>query len=337
MIEVNTIKNIPEISAQWSVADYIGTFKVRSALGRKAYLVKPGLYKIGNPDEKSEVFVSANYKLSFDILRKNLSGLNSWVLVLDTKGINVWCAAGKGTFGTTELIRKINSSKLPDIVNHRRLILPQLSAPGICGHEVKEKTGFKVIFGPVRASDIKPFLESGLKASESMRTVRFRFWDRLILTPVEIFTSLKYFAMVIVFFYILSGFSSGGYYINMAIKQGLTSAILVTAAYLSGTFLTPILLPWLPFRFFAAKGMIMSGVIFLILIFLKVVDLNGFLTIGWFLLSLGIASFLAMNFTGASTFTSLSGVKKEMRIFVPVQVIFSSAGLLLVILSSILL
>jgi hypothetical protein len=337
MSEVMTINNVPEISTQWSHADYIGTLKVRSALGRKRYLVKPGLYKIGNPNKKSEVFISANYKLSFDILRKNLSGIDSWVLVLDTKGINVWCAAGKGTFGTAELIRRINSSKLYDLVNHRRLILPQLSAPGISGHSVKEKTGFKVIFGPVRASDIKQFLESGYKASEPMRTVRFSFRDRLILTPVEMFNSIIYLAFVIVFFFILSGLSSEGYFFNMAIKQGITSAILIIAAYLSGAFLTPILLPWLPFRYFAAKGMIMSGVTFLMLIFTKVVDLNLFLTIGWFLISLGIASFLAMNFTGASTFTSLSGVKKEMRIFVPVQVLFSSTGLLLIILSNFLL
>jgi hypothetical protein len=77
----------------------------------------------------------------------------------------------------------------------------------------------------------------------------------------------------------------------------------------------------------------MSGIIFLVLIFTDVIDLNLLLTVGWFLISLGIASFLAMNFTGASTFTSLSGVKKEMRIFVPVQIVFFSTGLLIVILS----
>jgi len=333
MCETKTINNSSEISTEWSWIDYYGALKVRTALGRKSYLVKPGLYRIGNPHDKSEVFVSANYKLSFDILRKNLSGMDSWILVLDTKGINVWCAAGKGTFGTAELTRQIESNNLKKLVSHKRLILPQLSAPGISAHSVREKTGFKVIFGPIRASDIKLFLASKLKASESMRTVRFSFKDRLILTPVEISNSLIHLLFVLVLFFVLSGISSTGYSFTNAINQGITSSIYIIAAYISGAFLTPVLLPWIPFRYFAAKGMIMSCAIFLILIFIVIGDLNLFLTIGWFLISLAIASFLSMNFTGASTFTSLSGVKKEMRVFIPIQVIFSSIGLLIIIFS----
>ena len=80
MCETKTINNFSEISTEWSYIDYAGTLKVRTALGRKSYLVKPGIYKIGNPHTKSEVFVSANYKLSFDILRKNLSGMDSFLL-----------------------------------------------------------------------------------------------------------------------------------------------------------------------------------------------------------------------------------------------------------------
>ena len=70
-----------------------------------AYTVEPGLYSVGNPGNDSPVLVSANYKLTFDVLRRNLAGLNCWLLILDTKGINVWCAAGKGTFGTDELTK----------------------------------------------------------------------------------------------------------------------------------------------------------------------------------------------------------------------------------------
>lgn len=67
------------------------------------YTIDPGLYALGNPDESSPVLVTANYKLTFDRLRQSLPKLDAWVLVLDTKGINVWCAAGKGTFGTGEV------------------------------------------------------------------------------------------------------------------------------------------------------------------------------------------------------------------------------------------
>ena len=44
----------------------------------------------------------------------------------------------------------------------------------------------------------------------------------------------------------------------------------------------------------------------------------------WFFLIPSISAFLAMNFTGASTYTSLSGVVKEMAFAMPLQ----AAGLL---------
>jgi acetyl-CoA decarbonylase/synthase complex subunit gamma len=52
-------------------------------------------------------------------------------------------------------------------------------------------------------------------------------------------------------------------------------------------------------------------------------------TISWFLIITAISSFLAMNFTGSSTYTSLSGVKKEMKISVPFQIGFAFIGLVL--------
>ena len=111
----------------------------------------PGLYAVGEPDRESDVFVTANYKLSFDILRRELKGLNAWIIVLDTKGINVWCAAGKGTFGTNELINRINEINLHNVVSHRRIIIPQLGAVGVNARIVHQRTGFRVYFGPVHA------------------------------------------------------------------------------------------------------------------------------------------------------------------------------------------
>ena len=113
------------------------------------------------PGSGSDVFVSANYKLSFDILRAALKGLDAWVLVLDTKGINVWCAAGKGTFGTDELIRRISEAALERVVSHTRVIVPQLGAPGVSASAVQRATGFRVHYGPVEARDIREYLAAG--------------------------------------------------------------------------------------------------------------------------------------------------------------------------------
>ena len=47
---------------------------------------------------------------------------------------------------------------------------------------------------------------------------------------------------------------------------------------------------------------------------------------GWILLILAVSSFLAMNFTGASTYTSPSGVRREMRVAVPMQIACTIIG-----------
>ncbi len=95
---------VPRVPAQLTLTDKLGALKVRFGIGRDDYKVTPGLYKIGNPDSQSDVLLSANYKLSFDMLRKELDGMNLWMLVVDTKGVNVWCAAGKGNFGTDDIM-----------------------------------------------------------------------------------------------------------------------------------------------------------------------------------------------------------------------------------------
>ena len=174
--------------------------QARMGYRRMQHIVPPGLYCIGAPSKASPVFVSANYTLSFDSLRSNLQGMDALILVLDTKGVNVWCAAGKGTFGTDELISKIRSSGLAEKVDHRRLILPQLGAPGVAAHVVKKETGFTVEYGPVRARDIPDYMRMG-KVTPEMRTVTFPLRDRAELVPVEIVQSLKYLlpAMVLLF------------------------------------------------------------------------------------------------------------------------------------------
>ena len=182
---------IKEVSTQLSLGDHLGAWKVRWGIGRMTYTVDPGLYAIGKPDETSPVLVSANYKLTFDNLRKELNGLDCWLLILDTKGVNVWCAAGKGTFGTDELVSQIAKNGLDQVVSHRELVLPQLGAVGVNAHEVQKRSEFSVLYGPVRAADLREYLTSGYQATGDMRTVRFTTLDRLVLTPVELTNALK--------------------------------------------------------------------------------------------------------------------------------------------------
>jgi len=321
------------INASWSLNDYLGALRVRTSLNRNNYTVEPGLYAIGHPGVNSEVLVTSNYKLTLDVLRRDVKGLDLWLLVLDTKGVNVWCAAGKGTFGTKELIHQIESTGIKNRIEHKRIIVPQLGAPGIAAHEVKGATGLNVKYGPVRSKDIKHYLAHNRTADAEMRRVNFTFTDRLKLTPVEVVYSSKYLFMALAFVLLIAGFN--GIYFSKAqfLSYALPYAISIIAAFFSGTVIGPLLLPVLPFRNFALKG-VFSGLLVWLLIFLGVYRAEfSFVQIGFLFASLTAGSFFTMNFTGASTYTSLSGVLKEMKYAVPAQIATGAAGIIALVIS----
>ncbi len=328
--EIRTPKGIvPVVSTYLHFKDILGAWKVRWGIGRMNYKINPGLYAVGKPDHTSPVLVSANYKLTFDALRKELSGMDCWILILDTKGINVWCAAGKGTFGTSELIGRIAKTRLPGIVSHRRLILPQLGAPGVSAHEVTKQTGFSVVYGPVRAKDIKAFLDSGFKATQEMRTVKFTMRDRLVLTPMELVSAIKFSLMVFGVLFLLNLFVTRPF--------GLADLIAYMGAIITGTVITPIFLPVIPGRAFAWKGWLMGLLWTLGFIWYSGWFVPGslLLAIGYLLVLPSLSAYLAMNFTGSSTYTSFSGVIKEMKTAVPLIAVSSGVGLVLLLINSI--
>ncbi len=226
-----------------SAADRFDHLQARLGWKRAEHMVRPGIYRVGRPTPESPVLVSANYTLSFDALRTSLAGIDAYILVLDTFGINVWCAAGKGTFGTDELVGRIASTGLDDVVSHRELIVPQLGATGIAGHLVKERSGFKVRFGPVRAADIPAYLQEK-KATPEMRLVRFDVADRLLVVPVELVHAVLPIAAIAVAAFFLSG---------------LLGCLAVITAGLAGLVLFPMLLPWIPGRDFSAKGFLLGA------------------------------------------------------------------------------
>ena len=297
------------------------------------YTIDPGLYALGNPDERSAVLVTANYKMSFDKLRGELPNRNLWILVLDTKGINVWCASGKGTFGTDELVGRIETSGLSKVVSHRELILPQLSGPGVAAHHVKKLSGFRVIYGPIRAKDLPAFLDNGLEAPPDMRLKTFTISERIVLIPLELVQALRAGVIIILILFLVSVLGRlGGGWAN-ALSHGLFSAVAILTAILTGAVLTPVLLPWLPGRAFSLKGFTLGLLAAIILTAFRwgdwITGAGRLETLAWLLLIPALSAYLAMNFTGASTYTSLSGVKKEMRWALPLQIGAGMIGIIL--------
>jgi hypothetical protein len=320
---------IPVVKTNLFYKDYFGAVMVRWGINRNNFRIKPGIYAVGNPNDSADVFVTANYKLSFDHVRKNLSGINGWILVLDTKGVNVWCAAGKGTFSTSELVSMIRQVSLDNLVIHKRLILPQLGATGVASYKVKEETGFSVHFGPVRASDIKKFISNGYRADKEMRRVTFKFKDRVTLIPNDFIYGKFYLLGALSVIFLISGLSAEGISFRDFSNKGAPALLNVFFAYISGIVITPIWLPYIPGRPFSLKGFYTGAIVFIILLALNFAGNDIAEIFSWFFIITAISSFLAMNFTGSTTYTSLSGVKKEMKYSLPLQIGFALTGIIL--------
>jgi hypothetical protein len=297
-------------------------FLARVGYKRAWHRVEPGLYRLGSPTPESAVFVTGNYTLSFDALRAALAGVDAFILVLDTFGVNVWCAAGKGTFGTRELIHRVQDTKLDEVVTHRILILPQLGAPGVAAHEVKKGTGFRVEYGPIRADDLPEYLKTHTATLE-MRTMRFPLRDRAVLIPVD---------LVGLFWPILgaglAGFLLGGWWFTLA----------AIVSILAGNILFPLLLPWLPFREFSLKGFFL-GIIVMLPFALQKIQTSPdrstlfFVSLAALLLVFpAVTAFVSLNFTGSTPFTSKTGVRLEMKRYIPVMAWTSGIGLVLTLL-----
>lgn len=308
---------ITPVSSTLTSRDTRGHVLARLGQDRSGHRVPPGLYSVGSPGPGSPVIVTANYTLSFDAVRASLGDLDTYILVLDTKGINVWCAAGKGTFGTEELVTRIHKTGLSSVVNHHRLILPQLGAPGVAAHEVHKATGFHVEYGPVRAADLPEFLRERV-ATPEMRKVKFDLRDRIVLIPVELRSAALYAIIAAIALWFAGGW---------------LPAMGFLAAVLAGTVVFPVLLPYLPTADFSTKGLALGIIVatpFAALAFLTSqgtplwVGVTAVISI-LFTLPI-ITAYLALNFTGCTPYTSRTGVKREIYLYIPYMAGFAAIG-----------
>ena len=302
------------------VGDRLGAWRVRWGIGRDDYRVEPGLYALGEPAASSPVLVTANYKLTFDELRSSLAGVAAWLLVIDTRGINVWCAAGKGTFCADEVARVVHETPLAEIVEHRRLVLPQLSAPGVAAHKVKEACGFRVTFGPVRAADLPAFLAAGMKADEEMRRVTFDLRERAVVVP-EVLSVAWNRRMLLAYAGVMAASSLGrdGVSLRRGLRDGSPAIGAAWLALLAGGAVTPLAMPYLPGRAFSGKGALVGGLLGAAATATLGRRLSPAAKLALLAGVTAASSYTAMDFTGSSTITSPSGVEAEMRKALPLQ------------------
>ena len=316
--------NAPMLSSTLTWRDTLKRWSLRWGIGRGTSAVVPGLYRVGEPTPASPVVVTCNYRMTVDIVRRDLAGVDVWLLVLDTFGINVWCAAGKKSFGTDELVRRIFATHLADRVEHETLILPQLGAVGVAAHKVRQLTGYRVVWGPVRSADLRAFIADDLAATPQMRAVTFTFAERMALTPMEVVPSLRYGLWAVPLLVVLAvlGASIGRRsFVPLAALMAIFPSVAMFAlAVFAGGVLVPALLPWTPGRAFTVKGAVLGAAASLAALVALPGMLGGQSAWGWAAVVLAVsaaASYLGVNFTGSTPYTSPSGVEDELRRAIP--------------------
>jgi ubiquinone/menaquinone biosynthesis C-methylase UbiE len=204
--------------------------------------VRPGLYAIGQPDRASPVLVTGNFDLTVRRLVQAIDGaVDAWILVADSAGINVWCAAGGGYFTAEKVIAAVKSSRLDEVVDHHALVLPQLCANGVDGWRIRREIGWGVHWGPAKAVNIPAYLDEGRKKTDAMRWVRFPAKDRMEMVTVTLgFYALLILVPVVIFW------------------RGLFWPIAISLLGLS--YFYGLVLPWLPGRDGLAKSVPLAAI-----------------------------------------------------------------------------
>jgi NAD-dependent dihydropyrimidine dehydrogenase PreA subunit len=165
---------------------------------------RTGLIRIGSPDRDAPVFLTGNFRLTVERVRhvlEGVDGLDAWLLVANSGGVNVWCAASGGMLTNHGVVSVLKTSGIGALVDHRRVILPQLAATGVEGREVLVKTGWHVVWGPVDARAIPAFLDNDLRKSREMKTVRFPWPQRVEMAVAWAFPISAVFALLALLFW----------------------------------------------------------------------------------------------------------------------------------------
>ena len=187
-------------------------------------------------------------------------------------------------------------------------------------------------YGPVEARDLKAYLAAGGKATPEMRRVRFTLADRLVLTPMEVLPAAKKYPVFAAAVLLTMGLQPSGILFRDAWQQGWPLLLQGLAAVIAGALITPALLPWVPGRSFAVKGWIVGFVTAGLLARIAAPPAGStavFATVVTLLFFPLLSSYIALQFTGSTTFTSMSGTKKELRVFLPVYLAGAAATVVL--------
>jgi ubiquinone/menaquinone biosynthesis C-methylase UbiE len=275
--------------------DYAANVACELSLYSTFFRVEPGLYRAGSPGPESPLFVTANFTLTFNLVRRALRGLDAYLLVIDTRGINVWCAAGGGKFSTREVALSHRAFRLAEVPHRRPAVLPQLAATGVATYKLREEFGVAAAYGPVYARDIRAYVAAGFRKAPAMRRVDWGLAKRLEVTW---------------FFALMNGALVA---LPLAVFHRLYSPLAVAAAA-AISLAVGALFPWLPTRLYAVKGLAAGALVAVPLLTYKWLSGAGAARLGAWAAFLAFAGILlGLEFSGNTSVSSPSQVKQEFK------------------------
>jgi hypothetical protein len=136
---------------------------------------------------------------------------------------------------------------------------------------------------------------------------------------MELGESLKRFLIFAFVALLYAGLAPGGVILQRAWIGVWPLFALGLAAVLSGSVLVPLLLPWVPFRAFTAKGWLVGACVNGALLHGAELakGMDPYRLVACWIFFPAAAGALALSFTGATTFTSPSGVRREIMRALP--------------------
>lgn len=293
--------------------DYIKALICWADSFRRTYAVEPGLYYTGSEyDKDSPLLVTANYQLTVFLLARKLGHKNVRLLVIDTDGINVWCAAGKGTFCNDAIFEQLGryDESLLKEGDRLRLVLPKLCFAGVDLPSLR-KAGYDAVIGPVYDKDLPAYLLTEPLEDRDTNRVVFGMRSRLFTVVPGLVQLMKYCVILLVAMWLVGQFWS--YSIPAVEIIGLVAGLGV---------LYPVLFPYLPGKWFATKGFWLGvGICFVMSAMAAggLISLGGLIVSSLFTLAGGM--YFGQSYSGNSAVSNMTSIRKETARLLPVYVL----------------
>ena len=296
---------------------------------RRTFSLAPGLYYTGAAYVvTAPLLVTCNYHLTVFTLWRILRKRQIRLLVVDTRGINVWCSSGKGRFSAAEIIKQLARYKKNQLTNEEKLtlILPKLSLSGVSLSELKKLQIIPRI-GPIYAKELPVYLDEQPWKDRKTDVYRFNLADRLFTLGPALVQFLFYGIFIFLGLFIWNYFFPTG--IHWQIFPIMASI----------AFFYVILFPLLPTKKFAIKGLTLFGLMGAGFILYDLLFRQGafdFLRMLFYLTFLAGANlFYALAYTGNSGVSNYSLVKREIGTFLPLTFLCFLGALIFIILKGI--